>query len=34
MNKRKDFSPEFKREAARLLDSGQKPATDRSDSAA
>jgi transposase len=28
MNKRKDFSPEFKREAVRLLDAGQKPATD------
>jgi transposase-like protein len=28
MNKRKDFSPEFKREAVRLLDVGQKPATD------
>ena len=28
MSKRKDFSPEFKREAVRLLDAGQKPATD------
>jgi transposase len=28
MNKRKDFGPEFKREAVRLLDAGQKPATD------
>ena len=28
MSKRKDFSPEFKREAVRLLDLGQKPATD------
>jgi transposase-like protein len=28
MNKRKDFSPEFKREAVRLLDAGQKPAPD------
>lgn len=28
MGKRKDFSPEFKREAIRLLDAGQKPAAD------
>lgn len=28
MNKRKDFSPEFKQEAVRLLDAGQKPATE------
>lgn len=28
MDKRKDFSPEFKREAVRMLDAGQKPATD------
>lgn len=28
MGKRKDFSPEFKREAVRLLDAGQKPAFD------
>ncbi len=28
MSKRKDFTPEFKREAVRLLDAGQKPATD------
>jgi transposase len=26
--KRKDFSPEFKREAVRLLDAGEKPAAD------
>ena len=25
MSKRKDFSPEFKREAVRLLDAGQNP---------
>jgi transposase len=28
MKKRKDFSPEFKREAVRLLDAGEKPAAD------
>jgi transposase len=28
MNKRKDFSPGFERKAVRLLDAGQKPATD------
>jgi transposase len=28
MRKRKDFSPEFKREAVRLLDAGEKPAAD------
>ncbi len=28
MRKRKDFSPDFKREAVRLLDAGEKPAAD------
>ncbi len=28
MRKRKDFSPEFKREAVRLLDAGEKPPAD------
>ena len=28
MRKRKDFGPEFKREAVRLLDAGEKPASD------
>jgi transposase len=28
MRKRKDFSPEFKREAVRLLKAGEKPAAD------
>jgi predicted ATPase with chaperone activity len=32
MNKRKDFSPEFKREAVRLLDAGQKPTLKDQDS--